>query len=293
MLNTFRQVGGSFGIAIMGAILTNRSSTELAGGATRVDAFISGLHESLYVGAAIAFTAATVAASSSAATPSAAASVRPFEGGDRVKPAQERGVTARGRERHAVRLSAAERRGRSSTLRFAFSRKGATRVRRPPRSRGRRGSRSRSSIGISAPRRSCTSRAWTCVERPAQLLADQDGRVGPVEAWRELGPSTMRRLKAVVPSLWMQAITEAGEDPEIRRFVRKHMREVHDFFAETLRRLQEAGAIPADRDPNAEAWIFLGGSLLASFGDRLGGLLSDDDFNAIKAQRWRWLSGAG
>jgi hypothetical protein len=62
MLNTFRQVGGSFGIAIMGAILSNRSSTELANGATRVEAFISGLHESLYVGAAIAFTAATVAA---------------------------------------------------------------------------------------------------------------------------------------------------------------------------------------------------------------------------------------
>ena len=62
MLNTFRQVGGSFGIAIMGAILANRSSTELGSGATQVDAFISGLHEALYVGTAIAFTAAAVAA---------------------------------------------------------------------------------------------------------------------------------------------------------------------------------------------------------------------------------------
>ena len=62
MLNTFRQVGGSFGIAIMGAILTNRSASELQGGATRVDAFISGLHEALYVAAAIAFTGAAVAA---------------------------------------------------------------------------------------------------------------------------------------------------------------------------------------------------------------------------------------
>ena len=95
--------------------------------------------------------------------------------------------------------------------------------------------------------------------------------VGPVEAWRELGPSTMRRLKVVVPSLWMQAVTEAGEDPEIRRFVRRHMREVHDFFAEALRRLQDAGGIPPDRDPDAEAWVFLGGSLLASFAERLGG----------------------
>jgi EmrB/QacA subfamily drug resistance transporter len=62
MLNTFRQVGGSFGIAVMGAILTSRQGSELAGGATRVDAFLSGLHESLYVAAAIAFAAAAVAA---------------------------------------------------------------------------------------------------------------------------------------------------------------------------------------------------------------------------------------
>jgi predicted MFS family arabinose efflux permease len=62
MLNTFRQVGGSFGIAVMGAILTHRSASELHGGATRVDAFISGLHEALYVAAVIAFAAAAVAA---------------------------------------------------------------------------------------------------------------------------------------------------------------------------------------------------------------------------------------
>ncbi len=62
MLNTFRQVGGSFGIALMGAILTHQSANELRGGATRVEAFISGLHAALYVAAAIAFAAAAVAA---------------------------------------------------------------------------------------------------------------------------------------------------------------------------------------------------------------------------------------
>jgi len=70
------------------------------------------------------------------------------------------------------------------------------------------------------------------------------------------------------------------------------MRDVHDFFADVLRRIQTEGGIPADRDADAEAWIFLGGSLLASFADRLGGLLSDDDMAAIKTQRWRWLSGS-
>jgi AcrR family transcriptional regulator len=136
----------------------------------------------------------------------------------------------------------------------------------------------------------CLDAAWGELRDSLQAKMDE---VGPVEAWRELGPSTMRRLNAVVPNLWMQAITEAGEDPAIRRFVRRHMREVHDFFADALRRLQEAGGIPRDRDPDAEAWVFLGGSLLASFAERLGGLLSEDDFVAIKTQRWRWLSGAG
>ena len=46
----------------MGALLANRSSSELRSGATRVDAFIPALHEALYVAAAIAFTAAAVAA---------------------------------------------------------------------------------------------------------------------------------------------------------------------------------------------------------------------------------------
>jgi EmrB/QacA subfamily drug resistance transporter len=62
MLNTFRQVGGSLGIAVMGAILAAGSSSALADGATPVDAFVSGLHRALYTAAAIAFAAALIAA---------------------------------------------------------------------------------------------------------------------------------------------------------------------------------------------------------------------------------------
>ena len=62
MLNTFRQVGGALGIAVMGAILSNRQAAELHAGATKVEAFISGLHAALYVGAGVAFGAAVVAA---------------------------------------------------------------------------------------------------------------------------------------------------------------------------------------------------------------------------------------
>ncbi len=49
---------------------------------------------------------------------------------------------------------------------------------------------------------------------------------------------------------------------------------------------------PADRDPNAEAWIIVGAASCSLVADRLGGLLDDEDFAAIAAQRLRWLSGA-
>jgi EmrB/QacA subfamily drug resistance transporter len=61
MLNTFRQVGGALGIAVMGAILASGSNTALAGGATRVEAFMNGLHHALYVAAVIAFVGALTA----------------------------------------------------------------------------------------------------------------------------------------------------------------------------------------------------------------------------------------
>ena len=59
-----------------------------------------------------------------------------------------------------------------------------------------------------------------------------------------------------------------------------------------MREHQAAGAIPADRDPDAEAWIFLAGGLLRSFADRLGGVLGAAEFAAIGRERRRWLSGA-
>lgn len=62
MLNTFRQIGGALGIAVMGAILASESSSSRAAGAGDVDAFMSGLHHALYTAAAIAFAAALVAA---------------------------------------------------------------------------------------------------------------------------------------------------------------------------------------------------------------------------------------
>jgi AcrR family transcriptional regulator len=136
----------------------------------------------------------------------------------------------------------------------------------------------------------CLDEAWADLRQHVEAIMAEHG---PLDAWRELSPSMMKRVKAVIPNLWLQAVTEAGEDPEIRRHVRRHMREVHDFFADGLRTIQAAGGIAPERDCDAEAWTFLAGSLLVSFADRLGGLLTDDDFTAIKTQRMRWLTGLG
>ena len=94
-----------------------------------------------------------------------------------------------------------------------------------------------------------------------------------------------------MPNLWIQGITEAGEDREIRKHVARHMRAVHDHVAAALRRGQDAGLIPADRNADAEAWVMIAGALLRSVADRLGGLLDDGDLAAIQRERMRWLLG--
>jgi AcrR family transcriptional regulator len=135
----------------------------------------------------------------------------------------------------------------------------------------------------------CVDEAWRRIRCKLEKKMEE---LGPAAAWRDMRATAMRDMKTLLPTLWMQAITEAGEDPEIRRFVRRHMREVHDFFADSLRRVQEVGAVAPDRNVDAEAWIFIGGSLLVSVADRLGGPLTAEDLAAIKAERQRWLTGA-
>jgi AcrR family transcriptional regulator len=212
-----------------------------------------------------------------------------------MKPAAERGLTARGKARHAgARLPAVERR---SMLIDA-----ALRVFSTGSYSGATTAQIAREAGVSEPILyrhfsskkelyfACLDEAWRRLESSFDSTIAE---LGPCEAWRKLGPSAMRELKELMPNLWMQAVTEAGEDEEIRRYVRLHMRRVHDYFADALRRVQEEGEIPADRDVDAEAWIFIAGSLLAATANRLGGPLSADEFAAIKTQRRRWLFGTG
>jgi AcrR family transcriptional regulator len=101
---------------------------------------------------------------------------------------------------------------------------------------------------------------------------------------------TAKDKRGHIALLWVQAMTEASDDPEIRRFVRRQMREVHAFVAEVIRRAQEERAIFPDRDPDAEAWIFISIGLLGTVSKRLGGLV-DEDFPKIFASRRRWMTG--
>jgi len=211
-----------------------------------------------------------------------------------VKPAAEQGLTEGGRVRHSPgRLPAAERR---STIVDAALREfstgsysGATtadlaRAAHVSEPILYRHFRSKRELYFA-----CLDEAWRRLETS---IDEAVAELGPVEACRRLAPSAMRDLKVLLPHLWMQAVTEAGEDAEIRRYARRHMRLVHDYFARLLGLAQAAGDIPADRDVEAEAWIFIAGGLLTATADRLGGPLDADEFAAITNERRRWLYSA-
>ena len=140
----------------------------------------------------------------------------------------------------------------------------------------------------------CLDAAW------AQLRTAYEQEIaelGEREAVTAIGRASIAfhasgEVKPVV--LWMQALSEAGGDAEIRDYLRRQLREVHDFVATSIRRAQAAGGVPADRVADAEAWIFVGAALLLGFAERLGGgLLDSDDLATVAAERRRWLTGTG
>ena len=137
----------------------------------------------------------------------------------------------------------------------------------------------------------CIDEAWAQVRRASEdaLEVEDDPRAwmaALARAFFEFGEQ-----RSPVASLWLQALTESGDEPEVRRFLRRHLREVHDFVEGVLRRCQEAGAVPAERDARAEAWIFVAVGLLTAVTGRLGGL-QEGDLERIRASRRTWLTGS-
>ncbi|HEV2592848.1 MAG TPA: TetR/AcrR family transcriptional regulator [Gaiellaceae bacterium] len=133
----------------------------------------------------------------------------------------------------------------------------------------------------------CLDETWQRFRRGAEeaMAEDPSGCLGRIH---DRYMASKERVRLV--DLWIQALTVATEDPVIAKALRKQIREVHDFFADVIRKGQEAGVIVADRDPVAEAWIFVAGGMLATVDNRLGGLVGDD-LHGVRRERRRWMLG--
>ncbi len=103
------------------------------------------------------------------------------------------------------------------------------------------------------------------------------------------GHFTVRDCKHQLAELWVQALGEAAEDAELRRHLRRHMREVHGFWVDVIRRGEQEGVLHEGRDAEAEAWMFLAGGILGMVGRRIG-LLDDEDAARIRAARLDWMT---
>jgi len=133
----------------------------------------------------------------------------------------------------------------------------------------------------------CLDETWQRFRRDAEqaMAEDPSSCLGHIH---DRYMASKERVRLV--DLWIQALTVATEDAVIADALREQIREVHDFFADVIRKGQAAGVVMADRDPVAEAWIFVGGGMLATVDNRLGGLVGDD-LKRVRRERRRWMFG--
>jgi len=137
----------------------------------------------------------------------------------------------------------------------------------------------------------CLDAVWEQVRAlwEKALEAEED----PANWLKTIGKAYLEARAAariVLVDLWIQALTEAADDPEIRRALRDQVREVHNFVADLIRRAQKDGGILRERDADAEAWIFISLGLLSTIDHRLGSLVGDE-FDNIIASRRKWMTG--
>jgi AcrR family transcriptional regulator len=132
----------------------------------------------------------------------------------------------------------------------------------------------------------CLDEAWRIFREFAEnaLAENPGGCLGAI-----MDAYTAKRAKLRLVDLWIQALTEASEDALIAKAVRQQILEVHAFLADVIRRGQADGVLHADRDPAAEAWIFVAAGLLATIDQRLGGLLGGD-LERVRASRRAWMA---
>ena len=130
----------------------------------------------------------------------------------------------------------------------------------------------------------CLEEAWRSLrELSEQAIADSpETCLGSIaDAWMA------KRANIRLVDLWIRALNEC-DDPVVAEVLRKQVREVHAFFADVIRDGQARGVVHADRDPVAEAWVFVAGGLLGTIDHRLGGFLGDD-LERVRASRRTWM----
>jgi AcrR family transcriptional regulator len=129
----------------------------------------------------------------------------------------------------------------------------------------------------------------------SKMRAEWESALGATANVREAietmgkGHVNVRDCKFQMAELWVQALSEANEDPELRKQLRRHMRQVHDFIAGVIRRGQDEGVLNGERNADAEAWTFLAGGVLGMVGRRIG-LLDESEVTEIRAARLDWLT---
>jgi AcrR family transcriptional regulator len=131
----------------------------------------------------------------------------------------------------------------------------------------------------------CLDEAWRSFRETAERVLEEDP-VGCLGAIADAYMAKKTRIRLV--DLWIQALNEAVDDAVIAKAVRKQIREVHAFFAGVIEHAQRHGAVNPERDPVAEAWIFVAGGLLATIDHRLGGLLGPD-LERVRASRKAYM----
>ena len=132
----------------------------------------------------------------------------------------------------------------------------------------------------------CLDEAWSGFRAAAERTIADD----PLQCLGAIADAYMAKGKKIrLIDLWIQALTVSAEDKVIAAALRRQVREVHEFFAEVIRDGQRRGSVHADRDPVAEAWLFVAGGLLATMDGRLGGVLGDD-LQRVRTERRRWMA---
>jgi TetR/AcrR family transcriptional regulator len=136
----------------------------------------------------------------------------------------------------------------------------------------------------------CLESAWADLsERWAGAIAAETDGTHLLEAMLD-AQRDLRSRKPYLSVLLVQALADSVQDPAINAYMQKHVRRVHDLMTRVLAAAQDAGAIPPDRDPAAEAWTHMGISFVSMLAGRLG-VMTDSELDGITVQRRRWLTG--